>query len=72
MCGRKAVGTGGTFTGRPYLPKVNDSKAALPDRYQAGPERIHPSLARCDGQEPPESSFSATKGKEEIRKQKSL
>lgn len=72
MCSRKAAGTKGIFTGRACLQKVNDSKAALPDRYQMDPERIHPSLARYGGQESPESSFSATKAKEEITKQKSL
>ena len=71
MRGRKATGTGGTFAGRANLQKVNDSEA-VPNRYQMDTKRIRPSPARCDGQESSEKSFSATKGKEEIRKQKLL
>lgn len=72
MHGRKAVGAGGTFAGRADLQKVSESEAVPPDRYQIDTESICPSPARCDGQETPESSFSATMGKEEIRKQKLL
>lgn len=68
MRGRKAAGAGG----RANLQMVNDSKVSPPDRYWMDTERVHPSLARCSAQESPESSFSATKGKEEIRKQQLL
>lgn len=64
------MGAGGTFTGRADLQKVSESEAVPPDRYQIDTERIRSSPPRCDGQETPESSFSATKGKEEIRKKK--
>lgn len=68
MCSRKAAGA----RGKANLQKVNNSKMVPPDRYGMNTERIRPSLARSNGQESPESSFSATKGKEAIRKQKSL
>lgn len=66
MCSRKAVGA----RGKANLRKENNSKMVPPDRYGMNTERIRPSLARSNGQESPESSFSATKGKERDQKTK--
>lgn len=70
MRGRTGASAGGTLTGKADLQNVNANEAAPPDSYQLDSEGIHPSLARHDGQGFPESSFSATKGQEEVAKQR--